>query len=136
MDVTVYPQPDHLQGFTCMGKLYLVEFCTCSACKPMRLCDKHMDDVSLDMLLQASTQAPPQLERSLRTRRHEPAVKHISLLKSKPRCYTQSINVHTVLFYNCMTILTMLIVYLVQSQYKLPMSITPIIFVVDIWDNQ
>ena len=26
---------------------------------------------------------------------------------------TQSINVHTVLFYNCMTILTMLIVYLV-----------------------
>ena len=30
------------------------------------------------------------LERSLRMRRHEPAVKHISLLKSKPRCYTQS----------------------------------------------
>ena len=29
-----------------------------------------------------------------------------------------------------------LIVYLVQSQYKVPMSITPIIFVIGIWDNQ
>ena len=34
-----------------MGKLYLVEFCTLSACKLMRLCDKHLDDVSLDMII-------------------------------------------------------------------------------------
>ena len=61
------------------------------------------------------------LERSLRTRRHEPAAKHITLLKSKPRCYTQSINVHVCMhcknkcvilqkvfgYYKCMTILTM-----------------------------
>ena len=34
-----------------MGKLYLVEFCKHSACKLMRLCDKHMDDVLLDMII-------------------------------------------------------------------------------------
>ena len=33
-------------------------------------------------------------------------------------------------------IILQIIVYLVQSQYKLPMSITPTIFVIGIWNNQ